>query len=119
MRFEPVSRLNKSEPDVVFKGPQIQCLADELRPIINGDDFWQSSGQGHTFKHSGNPLAGQRMVCFEHRAFTAEVVYYGQNPKASAVVETVRYKVHGPVLVDPFWFVHDHPEMADTLSALL
>jgi len=59
------------------------------------------------------------MIDFKYGAFTAKIIYDGQYPKASAVVETVRDEIHGPVLVDPLRSVHDRPEVADALLAFL
>ena len=59
------------------------------------------------------------MIDFKHRAFAAKIIDNGQYSKASAVVEAVRYEIHGPMLVDPFGPVHDHPEVADTFLAFL
>src|SRR6185369_15615457 len=59
------------------------------------------------------------MIDFKCWAFTTKVINHGEYTEASAVIETVRYEIHGPVLVDPFRPVHDHPEMADALLTLL
>jgi hypothetical protein len=59
------------------------------------------------------------MIDFKHRAFTAKIINNGQHPKASAVEEVVRDEIHGPVLIDSLWSIHDHPEVADALPAFL
>src|ERR1039457_1563393 len=59
------------------------------------------------------------MIDFKHRAFSAKIIDNGQHPKAPAVVKAVRDKIHGPMLVDPLWSIHDYPEVADALPTLL
>jgi hypothetical protein len=59
------------------------------------------------------------MIDFKYRALTAKIIDNGQYTEASAVVEAVRNKIHGPMLIDPVRFVHDHPEVADALLTFL
>jgi len=59
------------------------------------------------------------MIDFKYRTLTAKIIDNGQHPESSAVVETVRNKIHGPVLIDPLRPVHHHPEVANTLLTFL
>ena len=115
-----VARLNEPELDAVLLSPQVKRLADEFRPVVNGDDIWEATGHGNSIKCPGHPLPPcQGMVDFKYGAFTAKVIYNGKYPEASAVVEAVRDEIHGPVLIDPIRPVHDHPEMAGALPTFL
>lgn len=59
------------------------------------------------------------MINLKYRTFTAKIINNGQYSETPAVVEAVRYEIHGPMLVDSFRPIHDHSEMADTLLSLL
>src|SRR6185369_294609 len=51
--------LNEPEFDAVLVSPQIKRLADEFRPVINGDYIRQPSDHGNSIKCPGHPMACQ------------------------------------------------------------
>jgi hypothetical protein len=48
----------QDESDTMARGPGIEGLGDELRPVVHADLLWQARDTSSRFRHCGTPFAG-------------------------------------------------------------
>ena len=95
-RFAGVDEI---ELDAVIIGPSIQRPPAQFRAVIDDQDIGVSPLAGHAFQHLDHPLARQREIHLDGRAFARAVVFQIGRAELTAIGQRVAGEVERPALV--------------------
>jgi hypothetical protein len=89
-----LSGLDVLDADAPFLGPDQQLATDVFRTVIDSNCAGLAASLDDTVQAPDDPFGWPREVDFHAQALAGEVIQHAQQPKRTAIAETIRYEVH-------------------------